>query len=189
VVHEGIDRLNRVMEETIQEVRSGVPALRSSIAAIESRLLAAQKIIASARKYSLSPSLSKKGVAQLEAYFNVAYPEIEKSQLTDTSLKSRTVDVNIQTLDELRTILRARTAEKGGMARLAESLGVQQARVSEWLSGKKEPGGKTTLRLLQWVEQQERQPNAPDSVTSTAKGKTQVRKSPNEKQTQVRKKG
>lgn len=80
-------------------------------------------------------------------------------QLTVTSLKSRTAGVKIRTLDELRAVLRVKTSEKGDMARLARALSVPQARVSEWLSGKKEPGGKTTLRLLQWVEQPESKQN------------------------------
>jgi len=46
--------------------------------------------------------------------------------------------------------------EPGKKASLALQLGVAQARISEWLSGKKEPGGEVTLRLLHWVEDQER---------------------------------
>jgi transcriptional regulator with XRE-family HTH domain len=97
--------------------------------------------------------------------------------LPQSSLKSRTSGVNILTLDELLAVLRSKTSRKGGMARLAKDIHVQQARVSEWLSGKKVPGGETTFRLLQWVEQQERQQNTLGSAINTAKGKTQVRSS------------
>jgi transcriptional regulator with XRE-family HTH domain len=56
-------------------------------------------------------------------------------------------------LDKVRKL-----SEPSGMkAKLAAGLGVPQARVSEWLSGKYDPSGETTLKLLHWVEQQERQ--------------------------------
>jgi transcriptional regulator with XRE-family HTH domain len=46
---------------------------------------------------------------------------------------------------------------KGGkQTELADFLGATPASVSRWLSGKREPGGETTLRLLKWVELQER---------------------------------
>ena len=78
----------------------------------------------------------------------------------------------------------------GKKTELANALGVPTPRVSEWLRKDNPivPSGETTLRLLRWVEQQERQQNTPGSATNTAKGKTQVRKSQNEKQTQVLKK-
>ena len=47
------------------------------------------------------------------------------------------------------------TKQRGQKAELAHFLSVHQARISEWLSGKKEPGGETTLRLLNWVERKE----------------------------------
>jgi len=48
----------------------------------------------------------------------------------------------------------------GKKSKLAEFLGVKLASVSQWLSdseSQREPGAETTLRLLNWVEQQERQ--------------------------------
>jgi len=92
-------------------------------------------------------------------------------------------------LQELLGKVRRLTESRGVKVKLAKSIGVPQPRISEWLAGKYEPSGETTLRLLQWVEQQELQQNTLGSDTNTTKGKTQVRKSPNEKQTQVRKKG
>jgi DNA-binding transcriptional regulator YiaG len=59
---------------------------------------------------------------------------------------------------------------------LARSLKVPLPRVSEWLSGRVMPSGETALRLLQWVEQRERKPNAPDSATNAVKGKATRRK-------------
>jgi TorA maturation chaperone TorD len=35
---------------------------------------------------------------------------------------------------------------------------VPPPKVSQWLAGDHEPGGETTLRMLQWLQQQERQP-------------------------------
>jgi len=51
--------------------------------------------------------------------------------------------------------VRVLVARKGMKSRLAADLGVPQSRVSEWLSGKYEPSGEITLRLLQWVEGRE----------------------------------
>lgn len=57
-----------------------------------------------------------------------------------------------QLLDKVRTF----TEPAGMKSKLAADLGVPQARVSEWLSGKHDPSGETTLQLLRWVELQER---------------------------------
>lgn len=53
--------------------------------------------------------------------------------------------------------LKKMTAERGKKTALAKFLGVPLASVSQWLSGDREPGGERTLRMLRWVEQQERQ--------------------------------
>ena len=47
------------------------------------------------------------------------------------------------------------TATKGMKAELASCLGVPRSCISDWLSGRREPGGETTLKLLNWVERQE----------------------------------
>jgi hypothetical protein len=52
--------------------------------------------------------------------------------------------------------LKRATKQRGKKAELAQFLAVHQARISEWLSCKKEPGGETTLKLLNWVEKKER---------------------------------
>ena len=49
------------------------------------------------------------------------------------------------------------TRERGTKTELAKFMGVPLSKVSQWLSGKYEPSGETTLQLLHWVEQQERQ--------------------------------
>jgi transcriptional regulator with XRE-family HTH domain len=45
----------------------------------------------------------------------------------------------------------------GKKSELAKFLGAPLASVSRWLSGEREPGGEITLKMLHWVEQQERQ--------------------------------
>ena|ERR1044071_2689736 len=64
------------------------------------------------------------------------------------------LDVKAQ-LPNLLERLRKATAARGTKSALAKYLKVPLASVSQWLSGEREPGGETTLRLLQWVEQQE----------------------------------
>lgn len=59
----------------------------------------------------------------------------------------------------LKQRLQQATAHTGGKSRLAKFLGVQLASVSQWLTDSdnaREPGAETALRMLTWVEQQER---------------------------------
>ena len=60
-------------------------------------------------------------------------------------------------LAQLRARLKRATGAKGMKTKLANFLGVPKPCISDWLSGKREPGGETTLRLLRWVEHQEHQ--------------------------------
>jgi DNA-binding transcriptional regulator YiaG len=107
--------------------------------------------------------------------------------LTEAESHAKLSPVKSQ-LDNLLATLNRLTKEPGKKTELADFLGAPLASVSRWLSGDREPGGQTTLRLLHWVEQQEGQANTIGSDLNTANGKTQVRKSSHEKQTQVRKK-
>jgi transcriptional regulator with XRE-family HTH domain len=52
--------------------------------------------------------------------------------------------------------LKKATEPRGKKTELAEFLSVSLPRISEWLSGDREPGGETTLQMLQWVTAQER---------------------------------
>jgi transcriptional regulator with XRE-family HTH domain len=79
-----------------------------------------------------------------------------KSDLTNPATSVKPDDVKAQ-LPSLLARLNRETSETGRMSALAKFLGVPLASVSRWLSGKREPGGEITLRLLHWVEQQERQ--------------------------------
>jgi DNA-binding transcriptional regulator YiaG len=76
-----------------------------------------------------------------------------QNQLTITSLKSNNADVKSQ-IRKLIERVKRKASKPGAKAELAKRLDVAPARVSEWLSGKKEPGGEYTLRLLNWVEQE-----------------------------------
>lgn len=53
--------------------------------------------------------------------------------------------------------LQRATKQRGRKTELAAWLGVSPQKVTDWLSQRVEPSGETTLRLLHWVEQQERQ--------------------------------
>ena len=106
-------------------------------------------------------------------------------------LPTVTLERNVSSMTEMQDViarLRKITMQRGKKAELSIHLGVAKARVSEWLRKEKSvsPSGETTLKMLRWVEQQERQQNTLGSGINTAKGKTQACKSSNEKQTQVR---
>lgn len=60
------------------------------------------------------------------------------------------------TLAALLKRLNKATEQHGMKSKLAKYMGVPLPNVSQWLSGEREPSGETTLRLLYWVEQQER---------------------------------
>ena len=90
-------------------------------------------------------------------------------------------NVTAMKMQELLRKVRAMTSSKGDKAKLADALSVPLSRVSEWLSGKYEPNGETTLRLLQWVEQHEaQQKQSAGSVSAPPAPKTQSQRS-NEK--------
>lgn len=66
--------------------------------------------------------------------------------------KCQSVKLNMENL--LARLNRA-TSQTGMKSKLAKHMGVPLSNVSQWLSGKREPGGEITLKLLNWVEQQE----------------------------------
>jgi len=78
-----------------------------------------------------------------------------KKSLTGISLKSKERGVKSEIQKLIEQVKRA-ASKPGAKVALARALDVAPARISEWLSGEKEPGGEYTLRLLRWVEQQER---------------------------------
>ncbi|MBI2928048.1 MAG: helix-turn-helix transcriptional regulator [Verrucomicrobia bacterium] len=99
--------------------------------------------------------------AEMEAWFQNSptrprWTEEEKS-LTNVSGLADSAPVQ-STMRKLLERLNRATEPRGKKAQLARKLGVPRQCVSDWLSGKREPGGETTLRLLNWVEQEERKP-------------------------------
>jgi len=109
----------------------------------------------------------------------------QKDLLTHVTASGNVCPVK-STMADLLDRLNKATSQRGMKSKLAKVMDVPLSNVSQWLSGERTPGGETTLRLLHWVEQHERQQNALGSADNTAKGKTQACKSSNEKQTQVR---
>ena len=79
----------------------------------------------------------------------------QNSHFTNITVNAKHPSVKSPMAKLLERLNRA-TRQRGMKSRLAKFLGVPLANVSQWLSGEREPGGETTLRLLKWVEQQER---------------------------------
>jgi len=77
-----------------------------------------------------------------------------KKEFDTVSILGNNVDVKAK-LPALIKRLNEATKERGTKTALAKFIGVPLPKISQWLSGEHEPGGETTLRLLQWVEQQE----------------------------------
>lgn len=76
---------------------------------------------------------------------------LQKNDLTGDSLKSKNGDVKSE-VQKLIERVKRKAARPGAKADLARELKVAPARITEWLSGKKEPGGDYALRLQKWVE-------------------------------------
>lgn len=81
----------------------------------------------------------------------------ETKKLFDYVSEVRNIEEVKAKFPDLLERLKKITQERGKKTALAKFLGVKLSRVSQWLSGEYEPGGETTLQMLQWVEQQERQ--------------------------------
>lgn len=77
--------------------------------------------------------------------------------------------------------LKKATAERGSKSKLATWLGVPPQSVTDWMAGRKEPSGETTLRLLAWVTAEEGKPKSPTGEETPAEQKTRSRKSTHEK--------
>jgi transcriptional regulator with XRE-family HTH domain len=79
--------------------------------------------------------------------------DAHKIRLTSITPKSNTGDVKSEIQKLIERVKSKASKQPGAKAELARTLGVAPARISEWLSGTKEPGGEYTLRLLKWVGQ------------------------------------
>ena len=119
-----------------------------------------------------------------------APPEKESSKqvLTCITPQSNVAPMQSEILKVIQRLRKA-TAPRGKKAELARFMDVDPPRVSEWLSNSKKPSGETTLRLLHWVEQQERQQNkGSGSVDPRPEPKTQSKASNEKKPKSGRKK-
>jgi DNA-binding transcriptional regulator YiaG len=88
---------------------------------------------------------------------NAKTGDLEKHHLTEVATYEKLpADVKKQ-LPSLLERLNQATTETGKMSALAAYLKAPLASVSRWLSGKREPGGEITLRMLRWVEHEEHQ--------------------------------
>ena len=111
------------------------------------------------------------------------HPPGENNKLTTSSTYAKMPSVKSQ-LENLLAALNRLTEKSGKKTELADFLDAPLASVSRWLSGKRDPGGETTLQLLRWVEQQERQQKqGAGSVLPPPAPKTQSKAS-NEKKPQ-----
>ncbi len=80
-------------------------------------------------------------------------------------------------LPNLLARLNAVTEEHGKKSELAAFLGATLPSVSVWLSGKREPGGDTALRMLEWVQAAEAtQQKSPASAETATGPKTRTKK-------------
>jgi transcriptional regulator with XRE-family HTH domain len=76
-------------------------------------------------------------------------------------------------LDRLFRRVRKASKARGARARLAIYIGVSPTTLSDWLSGRFEPGGEVTLSMLKWVEAEEaKQQKEEASGASTPKART-----------------
>ena len=109
----------------------------------------------------IMPKLTKAGLAvqrlrTVPAVGLIRSAQIEKSSLTNVSESVNYLAVKPK-FQGLLDRLKKASAQRGKKSALAKFLGVSLVQVSQWLSGDREPGGETTLQMLHWVEQQERQ--------------------------------
>jgi transcriptional regulator with XRE-family HTH domain len=80
-------------------------------------------------------------------------------------------------LGDLRRRLKDATAARGMKKRLADSFGVTQPTVTEWINGPAKPSAENTLALLEWVKDAERKLKKSPTVVSARPGRRMTRKS------------
>lgn len=102
-------------------------------------------------------------------------------RLTDVSPEYKDRELQARLPELIEAVKQLTEQRRGKKTELATFLGVPLPRVSQWLHGRKRPGGETTLRLLQWVEQQEaQQQERPGSVATESGPKAQPESKSNE---------
>jgi transcriptional regulator with XRE-family HTH domain len=131
--------------------------------------------------------ISKSNASFFDLYSSVGWllgPDAPGKEMLTHVSESANLSAMKSPLAHLRERLKRATAAKGKKAELAHFLGVPRPCVSDWLSGKREPGGETTLRLLNWVERQEAQQTTRPAEATTPAGLKTRKKAPNEKKPQ-----
>jgi hypothetical protein len=74
-------------------------------------------------------------------------------------------------LDALFARVRRQLSERGVHARLAKLLCVSAPRLTEWIARRVDPGGETTLQLLEWVLAAEASQTKEPAPASTGAGR------------------
>jgi transcriptional regulator with XRE-family HTH domain len=132
------------------------------------------------------PQVSPDEVLERRTALAALDADYEAKKILTAVTSQRNIPAVKSPLARLIDRVRAATRPKGMKADLAKSLNVPAPRVSEWLRPTDPviPSGETTLRLLQWVERQERQQNkGSGSMSVPSEPKTQLKGS-NEKKPQ-----
>lgn len=83
--------------------------------------------------------------------------------------------------EKLRKRLLLITGKSGVKSDLAQNLGVSRSALSQWLSGGTTPTAETTLRLLEWVTEEEAKQKNPERVSARPGRQTRKGNSSNEK--------
>jgi DNA-binding XRE family transcriptional regulator len=130
-------------------------------------------IMLDAWHYDKLPASVEEGTKEMEAFIEnekehflerlssgSGLPKFENKK-APTPLDNVSVFRNLEAVkakySELLERLKSATSPRGKKTELANFLGVKLPRISQWLAREYEPGAETTLRMLQWVEHQERQ--------------------------------
>lgn len=110
-------------------------------------------------------------------------PLTEKNEFSVDSVTDSSNTSGVDSpLSKLLNRVRRSCAAHGRKAQLAKFLGVPMPRISEWLGGVQQPGGETTLRMLEWVTAEEaKQTKSPGSVEAPPEPKTRLKKISDEK--------
>jgi transcriptional regulator with XRE-family HTH domain len=131
-----------------------------SDAQVQAEFLKAVEATARSVSIHVSPEKRLEFLSRLSSHVHKLLFDLEifqKAGLTKVTDSGKPHPVKSElTLKSLLARLNTATKEPGKKSQLAKHMRVPLSNVSQWLSGKREPGGETTLKLLKWVEEQER---------------------------------
>lgn len=125
------------------------------------------------RLFEIATALQRESGEDVANYIATALGDMDEKKALTVRTENSTESGMHSKLATLLARLNRATRQRGRKVELARFLGVPHTRVSEWLSGKTEPGGETTLRLLAWVTAEEaKQQDSAGSATSPPAPKT-----------------